>query len=71
MCACLEVDALGATARERNVEDLGERGHDGRGVDAARDEVHVLEVLADEAVVAVDEVCDGLDHAVLLVVGHL
>ena len=41
LCACLEVNALGATARERNVEDLGERGHDGRGVDAARDEVLV------------------------------
>ena len=41
LCACLEVNALGATARERNVEDLGERGHDGRGVDAAWDEVLV------------------------------
>jgi hypothetical protein len=69
--ACLEVDALGAAARESDVEDLGERGHDGRRVDAARDEVHVLEVLANEAVVAVDEMRNRLDHAVLLVVGHL
>ena len=39
--ACLEVDTLGTAARERNVEDLGERRHDGRGVDATRDEVLV------------------------------
>ena len=67
----LEVDALGAATRERDVEDLGEGGHDGRRVDLSRDEVHVLEVLADERVVSVDQVRDRLDHAVLLVVRHL
>mmetsp|Transcript_20632 Transcript_20632/g.64632 ORF Transcript_20632/g.64632 Transcript_20632/m.64632 type:complete len:571 (-) Transcript_20632:606-2318(-) len=67
----LEVDALCATAGEGDIEDLGEGGHDGRRVDVARDEVHILEVLPNARVVAVDQVRDRLNHAVLLVIGHL
>ena len=67
----LKVERLGTAAGEGGVEDAREGGDDRGGVDAARDKVHVDEVVANVLIVTVNQMRNGLNHAKSLVLCDL